>query len=58
MNTQRELATRRGANGLAIVTTVTAIFAGVRGGCLVDVFIDGLSRRPDKRHDQQARDAD
>ena len=25
---------------------------------LVDVFIDGLRQRPDKRHDQQARDAD
>jgi hypothetical protein len=25
---------------------------------LVDVFIDGLRRRPDKRHDHQARDAD
>ena len=25
---------------------------------LVDVFIDGLRRRPDKRHGQQARDAD
>ena len=24
---------------------------------LVDVFIDGLCRRPDKRHDRQARDA-
>jgi AcrR family transcriptional regulator len=24
---------------------------------LVDVFIDGLRRRPDKRHDRQARDA-
>jgi hypothetical protein len=25
---------------------------------LVDVFIDGLRQRPDKRHDQQAGDAD
>jgi len=25
---------------------------------LVDVFIDGLRQRPDKRHEQQARDAD